>query len=373
MTRGTLLKWHRWAGLIFGVLLLIQGLTGTLLVFRDEIDQLVFPELTVPRVANPIPIEQLTQAVTAARPGAQLQRIEFPAVATQAAIFRLKDADGEPAILAADVGTGTVVRQGGLSSWPSEWVFHLHDQLLAGKVGDWIVGIEGIVLVFMLITGPIVWWPGRKRLKSGFRVIADSGTDRLVRTLHRSAGAILAVGLLVSSFTGVFMIFKADLAPALGTVTKVVPKPSPKVEVREGVAYRPLDMIVASARASHGATPLRELRFTGKAGQVVAVYLQDEGSLRVNATKQIHFNRYTGAELGSYVPSTLPAGSNFFDWLFPIHTGQAIGLTGRLLILCHGLGLVFFAASGIWLWISARNKKRAAQAKRAARMTAEMA
>ena len=365
-SRKTLLRLHRWVGLALGALLLIQGLTGATLVFRDELEALIHPELNVASGEQRLPLQRLVETARGARPEAVLQRVE--AAEGGALLFRFVE-DETPYLMALDPVDGRILRQGPLAAWPGEWIFHLHHYLLSGDVGEWIVGIEGFALLFLAITGPIVWWP--KRLASGFRIVRGAGADRLMRSLHRAAGAALAILVLTSAATGTMMIFKEQIRPLFGA-SGYVPKPSVKIEAQPAGSPRiPVDRLIAQAQRDYGPTPLVETRFQGKDAQVVVVYLRDENSLRENASKQIYFNAYDGTEVGHYVPAALPWGNSFIDWLFPIHTGRAVGLVGRILILLGGIGLVFFTVSGVWLWLSSRRQQRERQLKRAARLAVE--
>jgi len=355
-TRTTLLKLHRWVGLAFAALLLVQGLTGTLLVFRAEIDGIIHPALVV-TPGEALPVQTLVDTVREASPEATLQRIRFSEDATRAAIFVMR-ANDAPWMVAVDPYSGRIVRAGSYAAWPTEWLFHLHDTLLAGKTGEIIVTIEGVALIFLAVFGIIIWWPGRHRLKSGFRILTGQGADRTVRTAHRAIGAAIGIVLVMSGVTGALLIHRAALQPYL----PVVPRPKFEVTLSE-TPLRPVDTLLADARARHGPLPLREVRFSGAAGQVVALYFQDETSHRPNATRQYFYNAYEGVELGRYEPAALPPMNTAYDWLFTIHTGKAGGLVGRLVVLAAGLSLVFFAGSGVWLWFSARRQQRARRAK----------
>lgn len=366
--RKLLLSLHRWVGLVLAALLLVQGATGTALVFRDEIEPIIHPELAIAEGRTRLPLQQLLETARAARPEGVLQR--FGEIEGGAILFRFAE-DDHPYMLAIDPYRGSVVREGGLDAWAGEWLFELHHKLFAGEVGETIVGVEGLALLFIAVTGPIVWWPGRRRLASGFRIVRGAGADRLLRSLHRSAGAALAVMILLSATTGAVMVFKDQLRPLFASANAYVPKPAPKVEERAGSPRVPIDRLIAQARLDYGPTELREVRFQGKDAQIVVVYLRDESSRRENAAKQIYFNAYDGVEIGHYVPGALPVGNSVIDWQFPIHTGAAGGVPLRLLILAGGLGLVFFTVSGVWLWLSSRQQRKARAVKRAGRLALE--
>nr|WP_279380231.1 PepSY-associated TM helix domain-containing protein [Sphingosinicella soli] len=346
-----MLTLHRWVGLAFAALLLVQGLSGVLLVFREEIENVIHPALVV-TPGEAMPVQTLVDTVREAAPQAVLQRIKFAEDPARAATAFMRLENGAPWMVAVDPYGGMIVRQGGYEAWPAEWLFHLHDTLLAGKTGEIIVTIEGVALVFLVVFGVIIWWPGRRRLKSGFRILTGQGADRTVRTAHRAIGAAIGIVLVMSGVTGALLIHRAALQPYL----PVVPRPKFDVALSE-MPMRPVDTLLADARSRHGPLPLREVRFSGAAGQVVALYFQDESSRRPNATRQYFYNAYEGVELGRYEPAALPPMNTAYDWLFTIHTGKAGGLAGRLLVLAGGLSLVFFAGSGVWLWLSARRQR----------------
>lgn len=352
-----LLKLHRWVGLTLAVLLTIQGLSGMSLVFRDEIDRVIHPALVVEPSATRVPVQALMDAVEARHPGVPVSRAEFPVWDDGAVLFKLAAKDGTRWLTAVDPYRGVIVRDGSLAAWPGEWMFLIHDSLLAGPVGETIVGIEGFGLLFLALTGPIVWWPGRKRLKQGFKLITDRGADLKWRTLHRAVGASIAVVLVMSATTGVLMVWKPEFRDVLRTVTPVTDKPAPKVAEQPGATMVPLDRLVAKARAEYGATPLRQIRFSNE-GRVAAIFLESDLTIRAEGAKQIYYNRYDGSDVGHYVSGALPVGTEIVDWLITLHSGMFGGTATRLLMVVAGLGLAGLSASGLWLWYSRTSLRR---------------
>lgn len=361
--RATLLKVHRWVGLAFAAFLFVQGLTGSLLVFREEIDRSIHPALSVEPAPGRLPVQELVDRVRSAVPDATLQRIKVPEDGSRAWVHYMQLADDAPYLVAVDPYRGTIVRQGSYLAWPSELLFRIHDALLAGRTGEIVVSVAGMALVFLVVAGFVVWWPGRHRLKSGLRIITGQGADRAVRTGHRATGAVVGIVLAMSGVTGALLIHRAALQGFL----PMTPRPKFVVAPQERPLL-PVDVLLAQAHREHGPLPLRELRFSGAAGQVVALYFGDEASLRRNATRQYFYDAYDGRELGRYEPAAVPPLNTAYDWLFTIHTGRAGGLPGRLVMLCASLALVFFSASGVWLWFSARRQRRARKLQAQARM-----
>ncbi len=357
--RQALLKIHRWLGLALALLLVIQGGTGIAMVFRDEIEPVVHPELRVASASERLSMQHMFDTVQAAHPDASITRAEIPQSADQAVLFKLKRrADQAPILTAIDPYRGGIVRDGDLSAWPVEWLFVVHEQLLAGPVGEYVIGFEGIVLFVMSATGLWFWWPGRKRFKSGFRVVWRGNTDLRWRTLHRAAGAAAGPILLVTALTGVLMVWKEPLRDLIGAAGK----PTPAVAEQAGRPLAPLDDLVARARVDFGGTPLRQIRFSS-GGRVVAVYLDSDRSIRPDGTAQYYFNGYDGALLATYIAGVQSTPSELIDWIYTVHTGLWGGWFGRLLLLAGGVVLVGLALTGPWLWYSRRLRRKPSRAR----------
>jgi len=361
--KPTYLKWHRWLGLTVGLFLMIQGLTGAIMAFRDALEPVVVPSLIVPERPARLPVQGLLDAFHRAHPDADLTRAEFPEAANQAVIVKstIKKARWLTAI---DPFDGRVVHDGTMTAWPLEFIFNIHEQLLSGPIGETLIGIEGISLLFLAIMGLSYWWPGRKRLKQGFRVKLDGSADLRWRTLHRAVGGGVAVILLMSATTGILMVWKEQVRGAMNVVAKTESRPSPKVAKSDGAAMVPIDPLIARAKAKYGDTPFRQLRFSS-GGRVVAVFLGSNRTIRADGTNQVYFNRYDGRELAHYIAGTQSGGAEFLDWVYTVHTGLWGGAVTQAIMLVTGLTLFGMALGGLWLWFTRTRRDRARKAARA--------
>ena len=358
--RPKLVSLHRWIGLAVGALLLVQGLTGAAMVFRDELNHaLHHSALTVVPGGPTLPVQTLLDEVRALHPTLNVLRIEYPKSANEAFWFRM-EAQGGGAIryVSVDPYRGTITRDAPLFDWPAHWLFELHQELLLGPAGENIVGVEAVALLVLAILGPLLWWPGRRRLRRAFSVTFGAGGYRGMRDLHRVGGVAIAVVLITTACTGILVVWRTEVQNVAAKVMPMAIRPSPKVAKRAGVPLLPVDEFVASARAKYGDSLVKSVRFPGGHGRVVAVYLQAAGTMRPRATDQIWFDGYSGAQIGSYEAATLPAGATFLDWTLPVHTGQALGFAGRVLFLVGGLGLAGLVATGFVQWLLRRRLER---------------
>lgn len=349
---------HRWVGLLLGALLLIQGITGASMVFRNELNRALHREaLTVEPAGARMPVQSLAERVRALHPQLTLRRIEYPQAADQAFWFRMEGADGGSIrYVAVDPFRGTVRRDGPLIAWPAHWLFELHQALLLGPAGEYIVGCEAIGLLLLAIVGPILWWPGSRGLRRSFRITLRSGRYRANRDLHRVAGVALAIVLATSALTGMLLVWRTQIQSVVALVAPITKRPAPTVSMRAGKALLPLDTIVDGAREAYG-VPVRNVRFPGGNGRVVLVYLQAMGTVRPRATDQIWFDGYTGKVLATYDAMAVSSGTRLLDWTIPVHTGQALGLPGRIVFLLAAIGLQGLVITGFLQWLERRRAR----------------
>jgi uncharacterized iron-regulated membrane protein len=353
--KQSMLRYHRWLGLIVGLFLLMQGLSGSLLVFRDKLEPAVHPELVLTETKQRASPEQLLDTVNSRFPDFAIARVEFPKRGDHAVIFKLngRGIDAKR-LVAVDPYRNEIVREGGIARWPFEWMLLWHEQLISGGAGETAIGIIGLALLFMVVSGLITWWP-RGRLRLGFRITRGGG-ETTWRTAHRSIGALAAPVLLFSACTGSLMVFKDPLRDVLALVGPVAAKPSAKVADRPGTPLVSIDDLVARTHESIGPAALRQLRFADDGGRGVSVYVDATGDGIGAVTSFVAFDRYTGEELGRYVSGGLPRANAIVDFLYPLHTGSAGGSVMKAVLLMSAMVLVCLALSGPLLWLVRRRR-----------------
>ena len=70
------------------------------------------------------------------------------------------------------------------------------------------------------------------------------------------------------------------------------------------------------------------------------------------------------------IAATSGAGDRFLTWIFPLHTGTAFGVPGRIVIAAAGVALVGMIVTGFYLWGTKwRMRRRARFRTRAAGVT----
>jgi uncharacterized iron-regulated membrane protein len=340
---------HRWIGLVAGLTLLAQGLTGLGLVFREDINAVLQPHaFTVARYEGAYDLDRALAIAKARHPDLKLARVDIPAHRDRPIIVRF---GSDPEVLVSiDPATGDVLADGSRMAFPAQWLYEAHVHFLSGEGGKWVIAFNATALILMSLSGPIAWWPGRSRLKKALAPPATKGPFfRVVANLHRFAGIYLCLLLFTVGCTGLTLVFFEDLQKQVATVlpTKAAPKlpkgPAP-------AAFTPLNTLVATARAEAPGRPLKSLRFSGKDRRFMsAVFRSETGhALRID---QVWIDRAGGAVLGKLKADDSPPGTRLLSWVLPLHAGDIYGPFGKAVGLVSAIALISFLLSGIWLYV----------------------
>jgi uncharacterized iron-regulated membrane protein len=273
------------------------------------------------------------------------------------------------AFVAVDPGSAAVLRTGPLAAWPVEFAYQIHTELLSGDTGERVVGFTGLMILFLALTGPFVWWPGLGRMKPALQVKLSAGLYRGARDLHRTAGAVAAPVLLMSAATGVLMAWQPWLAPVVATVAPVRGSAAPKAPPGECAAPRTLDDVIAAGVAARPGQVIKGVRFPGKEGKVAAIYLRSTELADPRATDHVWVDACSAKVLRQKTAAGEPTGSRFFGGLLWIHTGEALGLVGRFLVLFGAATAVGLGFTGYIQWFSRTAKMRRNRAARLAKAT----
>ncbi len=351
-------SFHKWLGLLLGLYLVFQSLTGCLLAYRPQLEAMLHTAQPVSAAERAdFPLQQAINRVRQLHPDARIDRIYYPLSEHSPYLIHLSPRDdGGPVLLAAHAGSGKVVIAPAFSRF-MEWVFDLHHELAVGKTGTTVVGTLGIGLLLSLISGLLLWWPRLRNLAASFRIKFRPASVRGLYDLHRVVGSITAVLMLASALSGVLLAFAGPLRAQFGVTGAVVAQ----VQVPAQATTLEADRLAAVAQREFPQSELRDLRFNATSQQLDSVTLFRQGRNQSGPFHRVWLNPYSGQPRGVSDGRTLSAGSAFFAWMYPIHTQFGLGQPGRLAVLLGGLGVLFMSVTGPLLWW---RKRRARQARR---------
>jgi uncharacterized iron-regulated membrane protein len=373
--RRRITRLHRWAGLVIMACLLIAAVTGTWLVFRVEMDRLVNPHL---RVVKPgVSLVSLESIVDAAER-------RFPDSSVQALILQERPDDSIGVYLESRSDEATEFDQAFFNPYDrmflgarstSRLVFdrehldpmidRLHYSLWLNSWGLWLMGIVAGVWLATSVVGLALAWPRFWLRVAGWRPILSSRIDRgpyqTNYQTHRAAGVWFLPILLILAFTSLYQNLPQFIRPLVHVVSPLTERPVGR-PLADGAPIVSPDRAVDSLRVrlpdARPSSIGRDLR-----GGRYSIVFHLPGDLSPLGENWAFVDLGSGELTALRLLATSSAGDKFLTWIFPLHTGTAFGMPGRIVIALAGVVLVGLMVTGLYVWgVKWRMRRRARHA-----------
>jgi uncharacterized iron-regulated membrane protein len=204
--RKAIFQAHLWSGIGIGLYILLVSVTGSVLVYRNELYTAATPApIIVAESGARLTEEQLKDAAIRAYPGytvLNIGRVERPNQAVGISLKRKGDIKSRlfNPYTGADLGDSVPLGIRMVSK-----LIELHDDLLAGKTGRAINGGGAILLIVVALTGIVVWWPGIKTWRRGLTLHRNVGWRRFTWDLHKMVGFWTLGFILLFAVSGAYL------------------------------------------------------------------------------------------------------------------------------------------------------------------------
>lgn len=206
--RKALFQIHLWSGIGLGLYIFFISVTGSVLVYRNELYVWVTPDPYISQAPGPsLSEDALKDAALAAYPGYSISRISPHYNPDYATVIWLNK-DGKSIERLFDPRTGEDVGKAvSTGVMLVSGLIEIHDNFLVGRTGQIINGIGGMAVVVVALTGLVIWWPGRKRWKRSLTVHRNVGWKRFNWDLHSMMGFWASGFILVFAVSGIYLCF----------------------------------------------------------------------------------------------------------------------------------------------------------------------
>lgn len=360
----TLFRLHSWMALAAFVPLLVICLTGSLLVFKHEIDALLLEDTVRVESAGRERLDLDTLRDSMAQHFPRYEIVGWALFEDRGRadlIYTMRQGTDEWTYALINQYSGEPLRPPmSLTHHLTDWLLELHYTLLLGDWGMLFTGLVSILLCLLGLSGFILYrgfWKRFFTLRWNARLIV------YFSDLHKMTGILAAPVLLVVGFTGAWWNlthFAQELAEhADGGGHYVMSGRLYNDELRLQAMLRDAGNQVEGFETRYISLPWepgRNITFWGDVGASNPLLSQYASSVTYDAR--------SGEQLASLDIREAGAATKILDSYRRLHFGDFAGLASKLVWSVLGAAPALLSVTGIYLWIRRRDKRRATREKR---------
>ena len=358
-------RWHFYAGLICIPFVIWLAVTGSIYLFRPQIDAWVDRDVAVlQRTGEAATQQELVAAATAAVPGSIFAGVMLPEQADQAARVLVSDKGARTRVYLHPDTTDILKTQDEGSTW-DRWIFKLHGELMLGTPGSIVVELAASWAIVMVLTGLYLWWPRRaKGLGGVLYPRIGQGAKRFWRDLHA------VVGIYVSAFALFLLASGMPWALVWGNGFKMVREATGNAPLTQDWTIGPVDEHAQHQAQSgdmldhsaHGGITLDQAYTAALAQNLAPPVILTPPSKSSNywraksnaqnrpLQQEVIFDPMTGAEVSREVFGKKHIIDQIVGVAIAAHEGQLFAPLNQILGVLTALGLVTLCVSAFVMW-----------------------
>jgi uncharacterized iron-regulated membrane protein len=360
---------HLWTGLIVGLYIVAIGISGSILVFKEEL--MPRPNVSVPAVdlrsCTPEKLVSVVERVQRAYPDKEAFLTACPQEADPFYLTTIREkrkgprgsrAPREQLAVYSHPLTGEVIGTANREASWVNWVEELHVNLLLSRSGRLWNGIGAATLLALVITGVVLWWPGTRTWKRALILNLRASWKRINWDLHSVTGLWTVAFTLMWALTGMYFTWPRLFTAPIEKVSKIVTASYPanalkKAALRPARPEVPLD-VLAVLNESRQISPDGYLEgyFYGSGPKPVFTVYMARGRMGDYAnTDFIYFDQHSGEHLYTWHRGKNQTLGDWIVWLItPLHFGTSWGSFVKWLWFALGLVLPILTITGFIMY-----------------------
>jgi uncharacterized iron-regulated membrane protein len=357
-THRVWLTLHQWIGLAGALFIMIMGFTGSALVFENEIDRALHPSTSyVTPQGQPLPIAELVARANAANSKDPVGGVHIADKPDQA--YELS-ARARRSIFINQY-TGEILGVRDREQSVARFLHLLHTRFVAGQIGEWIAGWFTVLMLFLAISGIVLWWPRKiVSVKNGV------SWKRTNFDLHNVLGFYSSIVMFFIAFTAVLIAFEGTMDPLVLTLNgrahgaaavepatlQSTPVPG-ATRIPPDEALRIADQALPGARASNINVPASPRAIY----RILAKFPEDRTPA---GRSRIYIDQFSGKVLLVENTRTAPLGTRILNLKRSAHTGDIFGAPTQALYFVVSFGVGVQVLTGVLVWWNSRKPQRGA-------------
>ena len=412
--RSSLLLVHRWLGLASALFLLLTGLTGAIISWDHELDEVLNPEMMhsestglhqsslalAKRVAERYPQVQVSSIPLNVEEGHTLAIGVRPLPNPSNGLVPVKFNQ-----VFVDPVTGEEL---GKREWGAVWpidrtnavsfLYKLHYSLHLPEmwgIDRWGIWLMGGVAIIWLMDSFVGFYltlpkPARKlqtklhkaqathtanqasfwqRWSPAWKMRWNISKHKRYFDMHRAFGLWTWVLLIILAFSAFALNLRREVfMPVMQSAFTLTPTPSdlrPRLPVSQQLPPKVdfeqvLEVAVKDARNQGWQEPAGRISYSA-AYQLFNVdfyHPNADHGVAGAGHKRLYYDGLDGHYVGKRIPWQGTAGDIIVQAQFPLHSGRILGVPGRVLISVMGLVVAMLSITGVYLWLKKRKARQ---------------
>ena len=356
---------HLWIGLIGGIFIFIICLSGTILVFQDEVIEILNPDVfEIESTGETLPVTALQQQVET-KTGLSVMGFALSrSTDTPAEFFvKKKRGKGRPETVYVNPFTAEILGNNKELVGKDFFMFNfrLHRWLMMDtEIGRPIVGFFTLAFVFATLTGLIIWFPRKiKYWRQGLKVKWHAGWKRVNHDFHNAFGLYSAIFLLILALSGLtwsFEWYKDGLSNVLGAKVFDRNRTEIKIDQPTEVALS-LDQLVPQSFDNFKNYGTLRFNLPQKPDEALEVNAYPKGFAALSLPDVFFINPSNGMVIHQKLIADLSFGEKIAKSIHDLHMGYIYGMFSKIIFFISSLIATLLPITGILIWWNKRKKK----------------
>ena len=365
VARRVLFQVHLWLGIFLSVYVALIGLSGSILVFEDELRTHSTRDLHAD-LAHLVGPGSILSAAAKQYPGEPITYLMGPSQTTPAYTLYLQTARNGTRTVLADASDGHL-----LTLRPRLFVDVVHDfhvYLLLGQTGFVLNCLAGIGLLVVALTGLALWWPGLRLWLRGFRIHLHGSWKRINYDTHSVVGIFTLIIVSWWGLTAVDFLWPEQTAAVVSSIFPVRGMQEPTLPRTQSSGSSAARTSLSPARVVAIASEARALAPQGflsglalppdTSGNIIA-YVDARAPGDFSHRTIYTFDAASGQLLTTWHYGQNSTVGDWILWLvYPLHFGTLWGMPVKIAYFLLGLSLPVLALTGLLMYWNRYLSKR---------------
>jgi uncharacterized iron-regulated membrane protein len=354
---------HRYIGFAVGLPIVFISLTGSLLVFKPEIEQLLIAQKfgyiePQPQMVSIDKVLDTAKSALVTHPELTLNSIRLPPKPSSPYQIDLFDSQDKLTRLFIHPYTAKVMGWMEGDSSIERVILKLHYGFQSGRTGEIIVGILGLLLFILSVTG-LILWTGWRNLISGFKVKWNGHFKRVNYDVHKVTGIFTTLLLAITAFTGFCWNFSDWSYPIIYATTFTKPAPEITSTPIPGQASLALSTLLENSNSVFPGAKTFSITIPEKPTDIVSVRKRQSHETLFYGQTDIVLDSYSSKILRVVDSKKLPLGDSIIASFEPLHYGTYWGIFSRILYIFIGFSPLVLLITSLRMYRYPQNTKMA--------------